>query len=608
VRVNQLGYEIGTEARAYVMAPGAEDGATFTVRNAAGEAVVSEPLGAKLGAWGKFTVFALDFKVTAPGKYTISVGGPLPASSPLFRVDTPAKLYSQALTNSLRFYQAQRDGPDFIASALRTAPAHLNDKRATVYLTPNISSSERLEGDLKSTGAVIDASGGWFDAGDYLKFVETTSYVDALMLIGVRDFPNQMGAGASDFTAEARFGLDWLRKMWDDQSKTLYYQVGIGTGNGTTMSDHDPWRLPQVDDAFGGNDLKSRFIRHRPVFIAGPAGSPVSPNLAGRLAADFALCYRIFRANDPTYANQCLAAAEHIFDLANTTPKGQLLTAAPFSFYGESEWRDDLELGATELYFAVAAANNGAPAGLPHTDASFYLRAAAHWANAYLNTAKDTDTLNLYDVGSLAHFELYRAVSAAGQPNGLEVSQARLLAALKSQLDKAAAQAAKDPFGFGAPWNGGDSASHAGGLAVVAQAYAYLSHSSTHEQYSRRWAANMLGANAWGASLIVGDGSTFPNCIHHQIANLIGSQDGQPPILLGAVVEGPETHGVTGGPAGMRACPADGSDRFGELNGNGAVFLDRAQSYATVEPAIDLTATSFLMFAWRITGGSSGNP
>ena len=42
------------------------------------------------------------------------------------------------------------------------------------------------------------------------------------------------------------------------------------------------------------------------------------------------------------------------------------MTVIPFSFYPETEWRDDLEWGATELYFAVAA--GGLPAGLPHTD------------------------------------------------------------------------------------------------------------------------------------------------------------------------------------------------------------------------------------------------
>jgi endoglucanase len=39
----------------------------------------------------------------------------------------------------------------------------------------------------------IDAASGWWDAGDYMKYVETVSYTTALMEIGIRDFPNQMG-------------------------------------------------------------------------------------------------------------------------------------------------------------------------------------------------------------------------------------------------------------------------------------------------------------------------------------------------------------------------------------------------------------------------------
>src|SRR5690349_4983121 len=44
----------------------------------------------------------------------------------------------------------------------------------------------RQKGDLTPTGTVVDASGGWWDAGDYLKFVQTTSYAEALMLVGIR--------------------------------------------------------------------------------------------------------------------------------------------------------------------------------------------------------------------------------------------------------------------------------------------------------------------------------------------------------------------------------------------------------------------------------------
>ena len=615
VRVNQVGYVGGGSKRAYLMSSGAEPGATFTVKNSAGASVLTAPIGANLGSWSRSypNVYGLDFSiVTLSGTYTITVSGPIAASSPNFRIDTAANVYATPLANSLSYYQNERDGPNFITSPLRTAAAHVNDQSAKVYLTPSYNAgSGRFSGDLTPTGATIDASGGWWDAGDYLKFVQTSSYTVALMAIGARDFPNQMGPGSStaNFTAETRFGFDWLQAMWDDGSKTFYYQVGIGSGNSQTVSDHDIWRLPQADDTYNGCTSQYRYICHRPVFIntAGGAGAQISPNLAGRMAAALAVCYHTYQASDPTYANQCLLSAEHIFDLANTAPSGNLLTAIPFSFYPETEWRDDLELGATELYFALQGASI-LPGSLPHSDSTFYLQKAAHWANAYITGPNDAaDTLNLYDVSGLAHFELHRALSLAGNPAGLETTPAALLADLKKQLDKAVAQGNTDPFGFGFPWNTYDTTSHGGGLSVMAAEYTYLLGMNTYADNANRWLGNILGANAWGTSLIVGDGTTFPHCMQHQVANLAGSLNGSPPVLSGAAVEGPNSSATKGTLSGMIACPTDGVDVFAQFNGK-AVYKDFVQSYSTVEPAIDLTASSFLAFSWQIAGAPSGTP
>jgi endoglucanase len=614
VRVNQVGYVSSASKRAYLMASAAETGATFSVKNSSAATVYSAAIGANLGSWSNAypDIYALDFStVTSPGTYTITVSGPIAASSPTFKIDSGANLYSGALTNSLYFYENERDGPNFIATSLRTAPGHVNDQSAKVYLTPNVNNNGRFSGDLTATGAVIDASGGWWDAGDYLKFVQTTSYTVALLQIGVRDFPNQMGAGSgtSNFTAEAAFGVNLLLKMWDDNSRTFYYQVGIGNGNSQTVSDHDIWRLPQADDTYQGCSSRYRYICHRPVFIntAGGAGAKVSPNLAGRMAAVFALCYHTNQNSNPTLANQCLLSAEHIFDLANTAPSGNLLTVIPFSFYPESEWRDDLELGATELYFALQAATN-LPTGLPHTDPTYYLQQAATWANAYITGPGDAaDTLNLYDVTGLAHFELYRAMTLAGNPSGLATTKAALLADLKKQLDKAVTQAGTDPFGFGFPWNTYDTTSHGAGLSVMAAEYTNISGSNAYADYANRWLGNILGANAWGTSLIVNDGSTFPLCMQHQVANLVPIPPNGPPFLSGGAVEGPNSIAAKGTLSGMVACPPNGVDVFAQFNGK-AVYKDFVQSYSTVEPAIDLTASSPLAFAWQIAGAPSGTP
>jgi hypothetical protein len=71
-----------------------------------------------------------------------------------------------------------------------------------------MNSSGRFSGDLTPatfSGApvTLDAMGGWWDAGDYLKFVQTHSYLMAEMLVGVRDFPtrwvNRHNPGQSAF-------------------------------------------------------------------------------------------------------------------------------------------------------------------------------------------------------------------------------------------------------------------------------------------------------------------------------------------------------------------------------------------------------------------------
>jgi endoglucanase len=693
VRVNQIGYETGElPFRAYLMSQSAVSGASFTVVNSKGATAYSGRVGPLLGTWGHskkvtYDVYALDFNVPAAELYTISVSRPVTAVSPPFAVDARDKLYSGLLLNTLFFYETQRDGANFVLNALRTEPGHLKDRNAQIYETPPLDGNDDIDNVPPTAPLVpanlpnIDASGGWWDAGDYEKYVETVSYTVALMQIGIRDFPNQMGASAplnpptppgsvsyagstgpgapasSDFSGEAKFGVNWLLKMWNDKTQTLYYQVDnsqdwnfYGEGNPTSaasncggtyvtpyclITEYDVWTLPQDADNFEepGDPrpcyvFTTFFICKRPVFVAGPAGSPISPNLAGRLAADFALCYQLNRTIEPSLANRCLKNAEDIFALADTsyadpapavyggTCATCLLTIAPFDGYPENVWEDDMELGATELYFALqsAAAAKDLSGWLPHTNPMDYLQQAAQFAKNYIKNIYNpgyTDTLNLYDVSGLAHFELYRALQMAGNPSGLAVSQSRIRSQFLRQVGDAIRQADTDPWRFGYQWSFGDTTSHGAGLSVMASEAAYITHEKRYDTHAQRWLANILGANAWGSSFIVGDGTTFPNCIQHQVANLAGSLNGTSggtPVLWGAAVEGPANYASSGLLDGMNLCPANGVDAFKKFNGNArafdpsqvSVYQDNMQSYSTTEPGIDLTATSFLMWSWRM--------
>jgi endoglucanase len=695
VRVNQAGYEAGRGPfRAYFMSADAVTNKTFQVINSQG--VIADSGAIRLnnyaGIWGhskkvSYRVYALDFNVPGGDRYTISIPGRRAVTSPVFAVDSAETLYSGLLLNTLFFYETQRDGAHFIPNALRTGPGHRKDSHAQVYKTPVLDGDDFINNVPPTPPLVpaslpeLDAGGGWWDAGDYEKYVETASYAAALMEIGIRDFPAQMGAGAplhppappvsvsyagdsgtgapnsSDFGAEADFGIAWLLKMWDDRTKTLYYQVDntqdwnyYGEGDPSSsagycggnyespyclITEYDIWTLPQDADHFrqygdprGCDPLTTFYICNRPVYVAGPANSPISPNLAGRLAADFALCYQLHRVSHPALANQCLLNAEDVFALADTsytdpapaqyggTCGGCLLTIAPFDGYPETVWDDDMELGATELYFALQAAGEAGhlPAGLQHTQALDYLKQAAAFAHNYIQhvyARGSGDTLNLYDVSGLAHFELYRALAMAGNPPGLAVSEARVRSQLLRQVADAIHQGREDAWGFGYGWNWGDTTSHGAGLSVMASEAAYLTNAPRYDMYAQRWLGNILGANSWGSSFVVGDGSTFPNCIQHQVANLAGALDGTSggtPVLWGAAVEGPAGYVTAGTLDGMILCPADGTDAFRQFNGNDgafdasrtALYRDNMQSYSTTEPGIDLTATSFLMWSWRM--------
>jgi endoglucanase len=542
VRVDQAGYPATAAKRAYVLSPVKAVGATFTVRDASGATVLTGPVGPRTGRWSRRfpDVRRIDLDgLTAPGTYTVAVGGPVAGASPPFTVAPARDLYAPLIADSSTFFAAQRDGADVDRSVLDRRPSHLNDRRAPVYAR-GLRHLRRLRG-------THDVSGGWFDAGDYLKFVETHSYATVMLLLAHQD-------------ATARPGIEWLLRMWDDRTRTLYYQVGIGDGDGCVhlCGDHDVWRLPQADDHYPGG-AKFRFIRHRPVFRAGPPRSRISPNLAGRLTAAFALCARTY----PDLARRCRRSARHVYALADRHPHG-LLSVSPHDFYPEDSWRDDMELGAAELG--------------RRRDAARFSRGAA-----------SGDTLNLYDVSALAHYELARRLPAGS------ALRRRLTRAIRRQLTDAQARAAKDPFGSGFAWDQYDVTSHLMGLATTASLYRALTGSHAFDAFADRQLGAAFGANPWGVSFVVGAGTTFPHCMQHQVANLSGSLDGSAPLVLGAAVNGSNDRSQfedsSSTPGGARRCPAAGGDAFARFTGaNGARFQDNVGAWMSVEPAIDFTA------------------
>jgi endoglucanase len=615
-RFNQLGYTPLAPKRTFVMTLRPLHQPRFAVLGGGGHPAFAGVATGPVRWNAHRLLYTLDFtRLHVPGRYTLRLAG---ARSSALRIAPIAQIYAPLTANVLAFFQSQRDGPEVLRGALHRAPSHLRDASAAVYAQPTYR-GDILLGTLTPTGGRIGASGGWFDAGDYLKFVETGSFSDLALLFALRTYPAGL-ANRAGLQREVRFGTDWLMRMYDPTSHVLYYQVGIGDGNGRTiLGDHDLWRLPQADDrrkpAPGSS---THYASYRPVFAAGAPGAPISPNLAGRLAAAFALCAQVFAASDPTYAHRCLSDGQLIYGQADPNPRGALLTTSPHAYYNEPEWRDDMQLGATELYLATQQAiAAGSAGGLPRTDLGYYLAQAGHWANAYIEArGSGEDSFNLYDVSTLADADLIPILQsplAKGlerQP-GVEVPTdvASLLRDRRDQLLLALRLTRREPFGLANPATNLDTVAHALGYAIQAHIYDRLAGSADFAAFAQRQLDWVLGANAWGSSFVVGAGSVYPHCLAAQIPNLAGSLSGHGAIQLGATVEGPIAPSELRGlelPDGARRCSAGAAQQqaFSAFDGHGLAYRDDVRSSATSEPTDDLAALTLLASAQQGAGST----
>ncbi|MGK5684900.1 glycoside hydrolase family 9 protein [Actinoplanes sp. URMC 104] len=579
VRVDQVGYAAGETKTAYLLSPRAAADVRVEVVDADGEVALSPRVGAARGAWNERFPEVRPIDLTglpADHVYRIKVEGAVRAESPPFRVGSAAELFQPLARHSLEYFRNHRDGADQVPGPWQRTAAHLSDREATVYAPPSFDDSGGITADLESVGGPVDVEGGWYDAGDFLKFTHTTAYAVTVMLVAQRD--GLVGEGLAD---EARHGAAWLGKMWDDDNEVLHTQVGIGSGSraGGFLGDHDTWRLPETDDRLDVRPGDERYYqRYRPVFRAAGPGEPISPNLAGRVAAAFALAAQVA---EPGEARTYLDAAAHVFGLARTEDVGELVTAEPRSFYPEDRWTDDLALGATEL--ALAGRRLG-DARTPE-----WTRTAAGWARANAD-ARGAGGLSVYDVGVLADAELVR-LFGPGSGEG-----AVALRDLRRRLDAGQRAAAGNPLGAAAGFGGYDYAARQLGYVAAAELYEHVSGDRRYAGFATAQRGVVLGANGWGTSLVVGAGTTYPRCPHDQIATL--TRTGAAGLsMAGAVVNGPNSAGrvnelqATSGPVTCR------TDAFAAFDRPDAHYADDSRVSANTEPSIDFGATGLLAFA-----------
>lgn len=239
--------------------------------------------------------------------------------------------YSVLITDALRHLRTARSGSD---QALNHGASHMGDSVAVVHVPDGQpSDGQWVEADPHST---VDMTGGWYDAGDYIKFTLTTANTVYYLLeaweANGKAFTTVLStSGLPDVLDEALHGLVYLMKT---HPSTDLFVIQVGDGN-----DHKQGpRLPETDGLDGSR----------------PALCAISPVHMGLAAAALARGTRVFgHYGRAGLSDSLLTAAVSIFSRAR---QPDALAVAAFErdqtndFYRDNTLNDNMALGALELY------------------------------------------------------------------------------------------------------------------------------------------------------------------------------------------------------------------------------------------------------------------
>lgn len=516
IRVNQVGFLPNDYKTGVVFSNlDLKDKRFEVVQTKTNKPVFSGELQENKGKLGNFkNHFTFDFSsLNTSGNYKIIYGG---TKSHPFKISEDA--FDGIVDSLLLFLKVQRCGA---TEPFLHEVCHLYD-------------SPRVENDPSVKN--VDVTGGWHDAGDYIKFFSTTAYTTYLLLFSY-EFDKQKFQfdrnqnGAPDILEEARVGIDWLLRA--------NYADGKIINQVQDMRDHEQgFRLPEDD--------KLKYDR--------PAFSGIGKNQIGMFVAVMSLASRIWkeRFNDLDYSNKCLSAAEKLYQYRNKVPD---IDKVQSGMYQDSRFWGKLALGAIELYNAKKD------------------RAFLDDAVFYADSAKSDYWWSWGDINSMAHYKLAQIYP-------------RFRTYIYNNLYSFNSFKDSTIFGEGTTFSWGTTNTILG-VALQAILWKRLTRDSEFDSLLFTQRDYILGKNPWGTTFIFGIGSVFPKNFHSQISALNGG------YLPGAVTAGPTHQSILKQYDIVRK-----NTEFDRFNSDEVKYFDDVADYITNEPTIGSNATAIFVFSY----------
>ena len=351
----------------------------------------------------------------------------------------------------------------------------------------------------RDTTLTYASPGGWYDAGDYNKYVVNAGFSVGILLQLAEQYPGLLGDGSVGFSEserrnrrgdlldELKVELDWMLTMQDPADGGVHHKL-------TTLD-------------FAGMVMPHEATAQRYILAKSTAATL---NFAASLAA----ASRVFGgAGDAAYAKTLSEAAERAYDWAQRHPDATFTNPPDVHTgeYGDARLHEEWLWARTELFLATGSREYEPDVYAILNKLDF--RVGANWQ---------------WFMRSLAAFSLLtsdrdRGTAYAGPLRGRVVALADSLVAV---ADAAAYFVPVDD------WRWGSTSDVLGAAMIAAQAHR-LTGEGKYLGAVRRWTDWVFGANPTGYSFVTGFGTRTPMRIHHRPSEADGVVEPVPGFVVG---------------------------------------------------------------------------
>ncbi len=538
IHLNQVGFYATQKKLAAVINSPAT---TFSIISASDSAkkFTGKLSSASVWPYSEQSVKIADFsEVTAPGVYRVSVEGA--DDSHPFSI---GRAVNDALTKaSLKSFYFQRSSTELSKqyAGIWARPAGHPD--TTVLVHSSAASPKRPE------GSKISSPEGWYDAGDYNKYIVNSGISVYTLLAAYEHYTTYFNSLNTDIPEssntipdvldEALWNIRWMLSMQDPADGGVYHKLTTKKFSGAVM--------PHEDTA-------ERYVVQK------------STAAALDFAATMAVASRIFRQFEselPGFATQCEAAAVKAWNWAVANPNIHYVQPADVRTGTYANPTDTLQderaWAAAELYITMQ-------------NDSYYTAFSENSASAHIPGWRFVGTLAWI---SLAHHRssLTPAASTTQITNEITTLADTLLDAQQASAYKIVMGAAADDFRWG-------SNSVALNQSMILLLAYQLTNNNNYLVAAESNLDYVLGRNAVGFSFVTGHGTVTPLAVHHRPSEADGIAAPIPGLIAGGPHDGQQD---------SASCAR--RDVSYSYNLPGLAYIDHWCSHATNEVAINWNA------------------